>query len=546
MSLQPRPELSVPAETARVARAIFPKGNVYLTLRDALGVLYQDRDFAALFSAHGQPAASPGCLALVTVMQFAEGLTDRQAAEAVRSRIDWKYALNLELTDPGFDYSVLSEFRSRLIAGGVEHQLLDRLLARCQELGLLRARGRQRTDSTLVLAAVRGLNRLELVGETLRAALNSLAAAAPAWLSGQIGPDWHDRYDDRLEEARLPESLAERAALALTIGRDGYGLLEAIYHPTAPGWLRDVPAVQTLRQVWLQHYYRQDDQVHWREAGNIPPAPFLIETPYDREARYAKKRATAWKGYKVHLTETCEAQRPNLIVHVATTLAPQPDVGMLEPIHAALAAKDLLPGEHLVDAGYPDAAALVSSAQQGIVVVGPVRADTTWQKRMGQGFDLSAFTIDWSAQAVTCPQGKHSIGWSPSRGSYDNPVIHVRFDPLDCRSCPVRSRCTQAQRGPRSLKIAPQAPQEALAAARASQQSDDFRHRYRARAGVEGTISQATRAFGLRRTRYIGLAKTHFQHLVTAAAIDLVRVAAWLGGRPKATTRRSHFAGLAA
>ena len=128
MSLRPHPLEPVPAETARVARAAFPKGHPYLTLRDALGTIFQDEDFTALFPAWGHPALSPWRLALVTIMQFRENLGDRQAAEAVRARIDWKYLLSLELTDPGFDFSVLSEFRDRLLAGSAEELLLDKLL----------------------------------------------------------------------------------------------------------------------------------------------------------------------------------------------------------------------------------------------------------------------------------------------------------------------------------------------------------------------------------------------------------------------------------
>src|SRR5687767_10660111 len=146
MSLHPRHLREIPAETARVARAAFPKGNVYMTMRDELGRLYDDAAFATLFPARGQPAAPPWRLALILVMQFAEGLSDRQAADAVRARIDWKYALGLDLADPGLDASVLSEFRSRVVAGGVERVLLDALLARFRERGLLKAGGRQRTD----------------------------------------------------------------------------------------------------------------------------------------------------------------------------------------------------------------------------------------------------------------------------------------------------------------------------------------------------------------------------------------------------------------
>ncbi len=179
MSLKPTPIEPVPEQTVRVARTAFPKGNPYLLLRDELGTIYRDEDFADLFPNVGQAGLSPWRLALVTVMQFRENLSDRQAAEAVRARIDWKYLLGLELTDPGFDFSVLSEFRTRLLNGAAEERLLQKLLERCGELGLVKARGKQRTDSTHVLASIRVLNRLELVAETLRAALNQLATLAP-------------------------------------------------------------------------------------------------------------------------------------------------------------------------------------------------------------------------------------------------------------------------------------------------------------------------------------------------------------------------------
>ena len=161
-------------------------------------------------------------------MQFAEDLSDRQAADAVRGRIDWKYALGLELDDPGFDFSVLCEFRGRLVAGGAERLLLDEMLEACKDRGLLKARARQRTDSTHVLAATRDLNRLELVGETLRAALNALATVAPEWLRQQAPPEWFDRYAARVEETRLPKGQEARYAHAEVIGGDGYRLLEAL------------------------------------------------------------------------------------------------------------------------------------------------------------------------------------------------------------------------------------------------------------------------------------------------------------------------------
>jgi transposase len=290
--LRPQPLPPIPADTARVARAAFPKGQIHLRLADELGTLFTDEAFATLFPSHGQPALAPWRLALVTILQFAEGLSDRQAADAVRGRIDWKYLLRLELADAGFDASVLVEFRARLIAGEAEQLLLETLLAWCRERQLLKARGRQRTDSTQVLAAVRALNRVELVGETLRHALNSLAVAVPDWLMAHSLPAWADRYARRADDYRLPKKAEERQELAEATGHDGAALLAAVYSDTAPAWLRELPAVETLRQVWIQQYVAEGEALRWRAADELPPAARFISSPYDLEARYAKKRTS--------------------------------------------------------------------------------------------------------------------------------------------------------------------------------------------------------------------------------------------------------------
>jgi transposase len=306
MSLHPHAVEPVPEQTALVARTAFRAGSLALRTRDELGAVYRDELFAPLFPARGQPAVAPWRLMLVTILQFTEDLTDRQAADAVRGRIDWKYALSLDLGDEGFDFSVLSEFRQRLLASGPAQMLLDTLLDHLKSQGLLKARGRQRTDSTHVLAAVRAINRIEVVGETLRSALNSLAVVAPQWLRAQLSPEWMDRYRVRFNDYRLPRAHAPRQALAEAIGADGLRLLQAIYDPAAPAWLREVPAVEILRQVWVQQYHATaDGPVQWRDAANLPPANRLVQSPYDPGARFTTKRETRWTGYKVHLTETC-------------------------------------------------------------------------------------------------------------------------------------------------------------------------------------------------------------------------------------------------
>jgi transposase len=545
MSLHPEDPTSPPEETRRVARAAFPKGTLCLDIADALGPIYRDSQFAALFALVGQPAAAPAMLALATVLQYMEGLSDRQAADAVRARIDWKYLLGLPLADPGFDHTVLSEFRSRLVEGKVEQQLLDTLLDRLRDLGLVKPRGRQRTDSTHVLAAVRGLNRLERVGETLRAALNEVAVMAPAWLQALAPTEWYERYGSRVENYRLPKTDTARQDLAAAIGTDGSTLLRAIDQATNQPWLAQIPAVQVLRQVWAEQYVEQDGQMRWREVKEMPAPATLISSPYDTEARYSTKRDSSWVGYKVHFTETCDAGAPHLIVNVETTAATTPDDNMVAVIHKSLESRDLLPAEHLVDKGYTDSRVLVDSRNDyDVTITGPVADDPSWQARSEDGFDKSQFAVDWDRHVVTCPAGKRSISWLPSTYPQNGMVFEARFARRDCTPCPLRSRCTRSKREPRLIGLQARERYEALQAARKQQGTADFQRDYAARAGIEATHGQAVRRCGLRRCRYIGLAKTHLQHIISAAAINLVRIGNWVNGIPTAQTRCSWFAAL--
>src|SRR2546428_36323 len=424
MSLHPHLIEPVPEETARVARAAFPKGHPSLTFRDALGTIVQDEDFAALSPAWGPPGLPPWRLALVTIMPFRENLADRQAAEAVRARIDWKYLLRLELTDPGFDFSVLSEFRDRLLAGSAAELLLDKLLARCRALGLLTARGPQRTDATHVLAAVRVLNRLELVAETLRAALNAVATVAPAWLQAITPLAWYERYSRRIEESRLPKVTAEREVYAHTVGEDGFLLLDALETPAVPEGLRALPSLEALRRTWQRHYERTarapaspgeppEYEGRCKASQALPPAAEGIESPYDVEARYRHKRDTQWTGYMVHVSATCEPTAPHVLTHVHTTLATGHEAQCTEPIQQALGDKDVPPDEHLVDAASISAELLVKSREDhGMTLRGPTRPDVSWQAQVEGAYRLDQLVIDWDQQQGRRPQGKTSVRWA--------------------------------------------------------------------------------------------------------------------------------------
>ncbi len=245
MSLQPTDPRYVPSGTARIARAAFPKGNLAMSLRTELERLYTNELFADLYAKRGKPAEAPWRLALVTVLQFAEELSDREAATAVKARLDWKFTLGLELSDTGFEHAVLSKFRTQLIAGNAEHRLLDVLLEVCKAKGLIRKRGQARTDSTHVLAKVRALNRIGSCVESMRATLNAVATVAPEWLSWVPG-SWFERYGPRYDDFRLPKGVEQLNALAVQVGEDGCLLLQKLAEADALAELVELPAAAGL------------------------------------------------------------------------------------------------------------------------------------------------------------------------------------------------------------------------------------------------------------------------------------------------------------
>jgi transposase len=473
-----------------------------VAVRDRLGQWMADELFAAAFGARGRPGWPPSRLAVVTVLQMAEDLGDRQAAEAVRTRIDWKYLLGLSLDDPGFDHTVLPEFRGKVAEAGLEQVVLDALLARLGADGLVKAGGKQRTDSTHVVAAVAALNRLELAGESVRAALEALTAAHPAWVAQRICvPDFTRRYGTPLTSWRPPASQSKQGELAVASARDGYALLEAVYDDSSPAWLRELPAIDVLRRVLLQNYTRAitggKEVIKRREkepeGDGLPPGHARIASPYDLDARWGVKREELWLGCKLHITETCDdpphctcrlagarqpaaggagtgghghAGRehdtdcahlvfPNLITSVATTSATVTDNQMTGGIHDDLAGKNLPPGRHYLDSGYLSAALVVQArATWGIVLIGPLLADTSAQARAGDGYARADFAVDYDSKTVTCPQGHTSVSWTPCTQRGKDAIV-ATFAASDCGPCPARSLCTSSGRNRRQLTILP-------------------------------------------------------------------------------------------
>jgi transposase len=568
VSMQPVPWPEPDPQVAVAIRAIYRRKDLPLAvqIRDMLGEVFPDEGFAQTFGVRGRPGYSPGRLALVSVLQKAESLTDRQAADAAGRDLSWKYALGLALDDPGFDFSVLSQFRARVVAGGMEQHVLDVLLAVLVEKGLVKAGGKQRTDSTHVVSAVRDLNRLELAGESVRAATETVVAAAPGWFASVFDvAGWSARYGRRIDSWRLPAAETKRAQLAVDYGTDGFALLEAVYSAPAPAWLRELPAVQVLRRVLLQDYLRTVDGhgkqvIRRRDADKdgIPPASRRITSPYDTDARWAAKGDDLfWNGYKVHISETCDGppesaagdaarwpHPPNIITNVATTDATVPDAVVTATVHTMLAGRGLTPAEHYLDSGYPSAALVVSSkADHGIELVAPLLLDTSAQARAGTGFDRSAFTFDFDARKATCPQGKTSTAWNPVRQKGTAALV-VSFAVGDCRACPVRSSCTSSKARRRQVTVPPREIHEVQQSARARQKTGEWQARYAVRAGVEGTVHQAVEVTGIRRARYRGLDKTRLDHVLCVTALNLIRLDAYWNGHVLDRTRASHLTRL--
>ncbi|MGX1915772.1 IS1182 family transposase [Streptomyces phaeochromogenes] len=472
----------------------------------------------------------------------------------VARAIDWKYALGLELTDPGFDFTVLAKFRARLVEHGMERVIFDRLVEHCRQEGLITAGGKQRTDSTHVISAVRDLNRTELAGESVRAALEALAVAAPSWLATHVDvAEFAERYGPRVDGWTMPRSQAKRDRLAQVFSQDALALCRAAWAADTPMWIRDIEAVALLRQVLVQTYYVRSDSrgrevITKRDADDegVPPGSIRLASPYDPDARWsAKGDELFWCGYKVHLTESCDTPAEagpvlRLVTDVHTTDATVPDVQATAPIQQNLAERGLKPGEHYLDSGYPSADLITAADKQHIRMVTPLLLDHSPQAKAADGFDKSAFAIDWRTRQVRCPAGKTSSHWNPVK-QHGRDAIVITFSARACRPCPFQQQCTASKSGRRMLTLRPEEPHQALTRARTEQKTDIWKTKYALRSGIEGTINQALDVTGIRRARYHGLPKVRLQHAFSATAVNIVRPDAWWTAPPLRGPRTSRL-----
>jgi transposase len=517
MSLHPTDWHEIPPETAELGRKLLAENHPYRLLGDRLSDLIHDEDFADLYTPIGGPAISPVILSLILVFQMLEKLPDRLAAEALKVRIDWKYALHLPLDYPGFYFTNLNHFRERLLQHQAEYRVFDRLIQKLVELGFIRRKGKQRTDSTHILGLVAKLSRLELVRETLRVALEALKQQDESWLTQQVPESYLQEYLERHMDYRLTEQEMQ-SALRRT-GADGWWLLQKLAQ--AAQRLQELSEIQVMRIVWEQQFDVDQDNHYQGPRKQVDPKE-LIQSPHDPEVRYSEKHGKGWTGYRAQVTETAEPKGcVNFLTDVAVTHAQLQDVKALPQIRTRLAERYLTPSEQYVDQAYMSTQQLADSAEQGIRLMGPM--PSTPRPAL---YQVSDFKIDQEQRIATCPAGKPSERGTLSKRA-DGTSEYVFFFGQQCNLCPLRQRCTSAKDG-RTLRY--HIYHRYLEARQMEMQSEAFWKALQARRPIEGTISQLVRQ-GARQARYRGQAKVHLQWIFVAIAVNLKRLwRAWASG----------------
>ena len=516
MSLQWQLSRKVPEDTARVGHAILKEGNVYRQIGDRFDELFSaEAVFASLYETQGRGAIPPLLMALVTVFQMLEKVPDRMAAEWVVSRMDWKYGLHLPLGYTGFHFTDLYAFRQRLLEHAEERLVFDQVLKKLKGAGLIKGGGKMRTASTHELGIVERLSQFELVAESLRVALQAVITAAPEWAERALPESFCELYLHRQSEYGLSDTQVK--AKLLQTGKDAFWFVAPL-DQSAPEAVRHLPEVEVLRTVLDQQFPSGSGGP---PAEKRPTGKSVIESPHEPEVRYGTKRGQGWLGYKLQATETCDADQPHLIMDLEPTGATNNDSPELPAIQARLKAQDTLPGEQYVDQGYMSGKLLVTSAEQGIALIGIPLED-----RQGpSGFRQTDFDIHEAERQATCPEEQTSTYWrehpTPDETATE---IHIHFDGQRCQACRFFGLCTTSPRG-RSITLHPY--RVALSARRAEAQTQAFRDKLHLRAGIEATISELVRAYRARYARYRGWSKLRLQAYFTAIALNLKRLSRW-------------------
>lgn len=517
MSLKQAFPKEIPARTRDAVEAMLPADSVCRLLGEKAEEIIDESALAAMYHQTGRGGINPVLLCFVLVLQFLDKLPDRRTAEMVKVRMDWKYALRQELNWPGFDYSSLCNFRKRLYAHGQEYLMFEQVLAYLSKSGYVQSK-RQRTDATHVLAAVERLSRLELVWETLRLALDALINADAKWVCRVLPVSFVKFNSQKRSEFRLSPAQTKEALLAA--GQDGFWLLSQIAQHGQAAW-QDLPEIITLSQVLSQQFDQgdEDGESGLKAKANIDAKGDVITSPHEPSVRYSRKgKETAWRGYKAQVTETVDGPFP-VITDIGIHSANEADSKALEEILRRLAQRGLLPEKQYVDQAYCNGKTLQDSEQKGLDLRGFIGSNS----RKPVGFRLQDFDVDVERRQARCPAGKKATVFNPS--SQHDVAWNVRFG-KQCQRCPFNSLCTTEKRG-RSLEISPYHQQ--LTKRRREQASAGFVKDMHARARIESTIGELTRRHGLRQNRYRGQEKATLQAAFTAAAVNLKRLARYLG-----------------
>ena len=530
MCLKTQSPWKMPEETGRIGKLLLRENDPYRLIGDQLFEKWKEEEFADLYSSEGKPGYSPVILAFVSVFQFMERLADRQAAQALRMRLDWKYALHLPLEDAGFDFSVLSEFRDRLIEGQAETRVFEKLVGEIRGMGLIKERGKQRSDSIAMLVKVRRLSRIEMVVETLRLAVVALVEANREWCEEMVPPSWEDRYGERFVRQRYSEQ--EWKEYEANIGNDGMWLLNRLTDGGAPTELQELPAVQVLSTVWAQQFREAQGQMVYKDLKKYD-GHTQIQNPHDPEARYSRKRKFEWLGDKVQVTETDDEGYPHIITDIVATNSNQTDYEELPLIQDRLIARQCKPGEHYVDAGYLSGPNLAHSRDLEIDLIGPLPEVVTPQDLLPDGITQAQFQMDPERKIATCPQGHQAQNPSLIGNTWS-----FHFPQKVCAACPLRPRCCTGKGG---RTVGMNIHYDLVQAARLRQKTQTFKKDYHQhRSGVEGSLSALVRGHGMRVSRYIGQKKRNLQTVLTGCAANLQRTAHWLAGdRPQVRYEKS-------
>lgn len=518
MSLKDLFPKSIPEATRAVVEQFLSEDSVYWLVGQEGDQIIRDADFEDMYSDEGRPGINPVVLSFVTVFQYLEKLPDRRAAEMVRVRLDWKYALRQELDWSGFNYSDLCNFRKRLLENEKERLIFDRVVTYLQERGHIKARGKQRTDSTYILGNVMYLSRLEIVWETIRLAVSALISADAPWSLHHLPSTFVETQSSRRDEYGLSKTKIEKAMQQA--GADGYWLVARVQAHGDEN-LNNLAEMQTLKRVLEEQFTRSDPESPPKARLNSEIGGDTLQSPHDPDVRYSRKRDQKWQGYKMQVSETIDEESPErFISDIEIEPANESDQEALAPIQKRLIEREIPPAKQYVDQGYMSGEQIDTSREQGIDLRGFVNPGASQKE---PGFRLADFEIDVEQQQATCPAGKTSVHWTVTSGTTKG-VAYRAFFGKQCRGCPffATGQCTTNPAG-RRLDIS--CHHDDLQARRHEMKSQTFQQEMHQRNGIEGTISELVRAHGARRSRYRGLAKNQLQASFIGAAINLKRLA---------------------